>query len=371
MTTEPITAVLPEDLPPTEAAEQILASLATTTDVEVARIEDLEPVTVSLPDPSRWQQMGAMAVQLAESGLLRPALQGKPADVLTVLLVGHDLGLPASTALTKIHVIEGMPSLAAEVQVGLVRGRGHRIVPAEGTDGGIVRNEHGHPTEARVTGTRSDNGDTVTASYTTAEALAGGLIGKIRDDGSVEARSKFGKPKPWETATADLLWARACTRLTRRLFSDVLGGVTYTAEELGEVEWSHEPAPNPEQAWLADVIPEDDSLRTQITARIRALPEDDRERFRAEWHRRSKAMQLRPWKSLTFSEVPELLALIASFEPEFAEIVTETGPTAPHVDETGAPDAGVPNDDPAAPCADCGLPNGSPSSGCMTGSHPF
>ena len=78
MTTEPITAVLPEDLPPTEAAEQILASLATTTDVEVAQIPDLEPVTVSLPDPSRWQQMGAMAVQLAESGLLRPALQGKP-----------------------------------------------------------------------------------------------------------------------------------------------------------------------------------------------------------------------------------------------------------------------------------------------------
>ena len=279
-------------------------------------------------------------------------------------MVGHDLGLPASTALTKIHVIEGMPSLAAEVQVGLVRGRGHRVVPAEGTDGGIVRNEHGHPIEARVVGTRGDNGDQVTASYTVAEALAGGLIGKVRDDGSVEARSKFGKPKPWETATADLLWARACTRLTRRLFSDVLGGVTYTAEELGEVEWSHEPAPSPEQAWLADVIPEGDTIRSEITARIRALPEDDRERFRAEWHRRSKAEQLRPWKWLTFPEVPELTALLSTFEPATAEVVetaAETAVSGPVADEETVPVV-VDAADPAATetllgwCGTCGLP---------------
>jgi hypothetical protein len=40
--------------------------------------------------------------------------------------------------------------------------------------------------------------------------------------GTPVARSKRGRPMPWETFTGDLLWARAATRLIRRLAPDCL-----------------------------------------------------------------------------------------------------------------------------------------------------
>ncbi len=199
------------------------------------------PMAVPVPIPqapphhddiSLWQQMSEMSRALADSSLLRPALQNRPADILTVLLYGRDLGLAPSVALNKIHVIDGTPSLAAEVQVGIVRAKGHRIKGAEGTDFGIVRSEAGHPIAARVRGERADTGDVLETAYTIEEAAALGK-GVVQDDGRFESRSKWGKAGAWETSTADMLWARACTRLTRRLFSDVLAGITYDPEELG------------------------------------------------------------------------------------------------------------------------------------------
>jgi len=184
----------------------------------------------TLPSASKWAQLQGMAVSFARSNLVKPAFRNKPDDVLLVLMYGHDLGLPVTMALAKIHIIEGVPSLSAEGMAALIVRAGHAIT------GNVERNEKGHPTRAVVTGIRS-NGPTMTTEFTIAEAVAAGLceVDTARPNG-VKARTSTGKAKPWEASTADMLWARAVTRMGRRLFPDVLSGVSYSPEELGYIE---------------------------------------------------------------------------------------------------------------------------------------
>ena len=51
--------------------------------------------------------------------------------------------------------------------------------------------------------------------------MQAGLI-TLSDNQKVVARSARGNPMPWELHTAEMLWARAVTRLVRRLAPDAL-----------------------------------------------------------------------------------------------------------------------------------------------------
>jgi hypothetical protein len=68
----------------------------------------------------------------------------------------------------------------------------------------------------------------MTITYRLDDAQRAGLV-TIDDDGRPRARSRNGKPLPWETFTADLLWARAVSRLARRQFPDVTATPSRTA----------------------------------------------------------------------------------------------------------------------------------------------
>ena len=76
--------------------------------------------------------------------------------------------------------------------------------------------------KATVVGKRNDNGDTITVEFTLEDAEAQGLV-QIKD-GQPYARSKNGRPMPWERFTASMLWHRAVTTLVRRLFPECLVG---------------------------------------------------------------------------------------------------------------------------------------------------
>ena len=75
-----------------------------------------------------------------------------------------------------------------------------------------------------MVGTRGDSGEKLTVSYTLDDAAQAGLV-TITEEGP-RARSQRGQPMPWEKYTADLLWARAATRLVRRLAPDALDHAT-------------------------------------------------------------------------------------------------------------------------------------------------
>lgn len=141
---------------------------------------------------------------ISRTEFVPPGLRGNLPAILACVATGRALGLPDMTALRSIHIIDGKATFSAELMVQLVRQRGHSIV-GEVDEG-----------EATVTGTRLDNGDTMTATWTLAMAERAGLLGKSN----------------WKKYPEAMLWARAASQLCRMLFADCFAGATYTPEEL-------------------------------------------------------------------------------------------------------------------------------------------
>jgi hypothetical protein len=119
--------------------------------------------------------------------------------------------------------------------VSLVRRAGHKLTADTMSS-----------TECTVTGTRIDNGDTMSFTFTLEDAERAQLVRK----GSA-----------WEKYPASMLWVRAASQLIRMLFPDVLISMhNYDPDELAPPEPSVEAvavSPSP-------VAPSDPSTETLI-----------------------------------------------------------------------------------------------------------
>lgn len=160
-----------------------------------------------------YQDPFDLAEKISRSALIPQAYRGKPADAAICMMYGAEVGLPPMTALQRIVVINGRPTLDAQGMTALIRGAGHSLV---GTTS---------DTEATVTGVRL-NGDTMTVTFTIADAKRANLV----------------KNGPWTQYPSAMLWARAVSKLARELFSDVLMGMAYVPEEL---DFSQPDSPTP------------------------------------------------------------------------------------------------------------------------------
>jgi hypothetical protein len=148
----------------------------------------------------------SLAERISASNLVPSAYRGKPVETAIAMMYGAEMGMPPMSSLQRIVVINGKPSMDAQGMVAMIRQAGHSIsgdVSAEG---------------AKITGKRGDNGDTMTVEWGPAEAQRAGL--------SSATYNKF---------PADMYWARAVSQLGRRLFADVLLGVSYVPEEAAAI----------------------------------------------------------------------------------------------------------------------------------------
>lgn len=163
---------------------------------------------VAVRDEVGPQQMAVLTNEqlqyIARTDFVPPSLRGNLPAILACVATGRSLGLPDMTALRSIHIIDGKATFSAELMVQLVRRRGHSITGEVG-DG-----------SATVTGTRADNGDTMTVTWTAAMAERAGLLGKGN----------------WKKYPEAMLWARAASQLCRMLFADCFAGSTYTPGEI-------------------------------------------------------------------------------------------------------------------------------------------
>ena len=125
------------------------------------------------------------------------------------MLLGRDWGLGELESLRMIDVIDGRPAPSAEMSLRLYRRAGHSLEVHQDDDRAVI-----------ITGKRADTGETLKVSFTIEDAEQAGLI--TISDNQVKARSARGNKMPWELYTNDLLWARAVTRLVRRLAPDAL-----------------------------------------------------------------------------------------------------------------------------------------------------
>lgn len=157
-------------------------------------------------DRATWNSLA----QVKNEDFIPKGYRGRPAAMFAAVKMGEEYGLGPFESLRLIDVVEGAAEPNAELKLRLFRRAGHRIVASE-LD----------PRSCTVTGERGDTGEQLTVSYTVEDAERGGMV-KITPEGEVRARSAKGYALPWETYTEDLLWARAVSRLVRRLAPDAL-----------------------------------------------------------------------------------------------------------------------------------------------------
>lgn len=156
--------------------------------------------------PAKIESEMTLAKALATSSLVPRDYRGQPANVLLAISMGHALGLEPAIALTGIKVIDGQPSLSAQLQAALVRRAGHklRIVHEDGAATAILIRRDDPDYEHRVT-------------WTMQRAERAGLAGK----------------GAWRQYPDQMLANRAITEAVRMAASDVLLGLAYAPEELG------------------------------------------------------------------------------------------------------------------------------------------
>lgn len=229
---------------------------------------------VVFPEASKWQQIKAMAVDLAKSSLVPKALQDKPEDVMIILLAANDLGIPLTQALDKIFVINGRKGQSAELMLALARRDGHKLVPGADND----------ETVAWIHCHRRDTGEDASISFTIDEAVRAKLV-SIDKDGVPRKKDAKGNPQPWELFTADMLWARVVARAMRRMFSDCLAGVSYIPDELGYIDADNDP-PKSTAGRHGEATVTLNERREKLSQRAAGLAKDEKTLLVEEWRKK-------------------------------------------------------------------------------------
>jgi hypothetical protein len=203
-----------------------------------------------LPDMAAAMEFAKV---MATSELIPRALRGKPANVLAIILYGQDIGLSQMQAMQNVNVVEGKPSMSAELWRAKLREHGYRYYIPCATCGGPpeahpevaprlpTHEQHAYVADqsdrhCKLRIIRGDTGQRGDYEWTIQDGVNAGRVA-LRD-GRPYARSKEGKPLPWETHTTDMLFARVTTRACRAMCPEIALGWTIPdeAEEIAARE---------------------------------------------------------------------------------------------------------------------------------------
>ncbi len=159
-----------------------------------------------IPSDHEMTVYNTMAKQANLSKMYRNI--GDESGIAMVMLAGREMGISPMMALNGgLNIIQGKVEISARMMNALIRKAGHSITIKESTD-----------QICTIIGTRADNKDVASVSYTFAEAQKAGLV----------------KPSGgWVKCPKDMCFARALSRLARQLFPDVIG-IGYIEGEISQ-----------------------------------------------------------------------------------------------------------------------------------------
>lgn len=148
-----------------------------------------------------------IAAELAKSTIIPEALQGKPANVLIIIMMGKDFGWSAMQSVRFIDVVKGRPTVNAATKVGLCQAHPaceyFRCVEA---------------TEKQSTWeTKRKGSDVQRYTFTMQDAERRGLAGQHN----------------YKSMPKNMLSARASAALANQAYADVVAGL-YSSEELDD-----------------------------------------------------------------------------------------------------------------------------------------
>ena len=194
-----------------------------TTDLQLA-----PPQQRFLPTPVESERVWKLAQTIAGTDFVPRGLRGNVAAITAAMLTGREIGIGPMHSLRAIDVIDGRPSLSAELMASLVLRSGHYLWCAEST-----------AETCTMVGRRIDWPDRIPdqeVTWTIDDAKQAGLAGKGN----------------WQKYPRAMLRARATSELCRGVFADVVERVGYVAEELGGDPQPHDQAVEV----VRDVVPD-------------------------------------------------------------------------------------------------------------------
>jgi len=199
--------------PPEEETATVPANPPVDGKAELDRLVDRRQMTNRLPTPQETQQAWPMILQQAEM-IARSGLTGSrgPVEETTArILAAWELGKGAMWAMRHLYAVHGRVGMSAEAMRALFYERcvGGRITVAR------------HDNECCTIWAHRPNQEPMTVTFDMEQAKAAKV--------SMTADSNYSK---WAT---DMLFARASARLARAYWPDILGGCSYTPEELAEI----------------------------------------------------------------------------------------------------------------------------------------
>ena len=154
-----------------------------------------------------WVQMlpavGDLAVKIASTEFVPTQLRGKPAAVAAAILAGRELGLAPLQSLQHVAIVQGRPSLSAEMCRALVVAAGHEIFFPERTT-----------TRCVIRGRRRGQQEWTEVAFSMDDAR----------------RARLDAKDNWKHYPRRMLDARATSELCHLIFPDVVGGIAVTEE---------------------------------------------------------------------------------------------------------------------------------------------
>ena len=207
--------------------------------------------------PANLGEAHKLAGALVRSGMLPRGIQS-PEAALAIMIAGAEVGLPAMTALRTFHIVEGRPTMSADLMVALVK--------KSAACGYFQLVES---TAERAVYETKRNGDAAPTrmAFTLDEARAAGLAGK----------------GTWQKHPAAMLRARCAAALCRAVYPDIVLGI-YDPSELEQreapaIEMQAVKASAPE-AQDAEIVDADEELGVDV---FRAFATAYEECGRDEW----------------------------------------------------------------------------------------
>jgi hypothetical protein len=174
---------------------------------------------VAVRDVDSWAPMlpavGDLASKISSTSFVPKSLRGKPAETAACILAGREIGIGPMESLQKIHVVDGRPTMSAELMRSLVLRAGHEIRFATLTDDTVI-----------AEGRRAGSETWTSVKWTIKDATRIGLASK----------------QVWKQYPRQMLSARATSELCRLLFPDALGGISYTPEDIDDDQPASKPA---------------------------------------------------------------------------------------------------------------------------------
>ena len=177
---------------------------------------------LTLFDSDNLTKMYKATDTLAKSSLVPYALRGKPADIFAILVMGQEIGVPPMQSLNSISVIQGKPTMGAQLLLALCRSK------VKDFSLSIEVLSTGQDASIKAIGKRGE--DSFTTTWDMNRAAMMGLIGKDNYKKQPETMLKW----------------RAVSEVCRTLCPDAIAGF-YAKEELIDFDGKEieiEPEPN-------------------------------------------------------------------------------------------------------------------------------